>query len=195
MIHLTLIRSSQDFFISINRYATMLQVSPHLNGRLVCSQLSLQPLVLLPQILYSCQITSVVLRAHQQLLFPNGTEWIRSSAALKEKKVSVWSILDHSEWCKPYLIQDSSSSRSLKNWCRRCDSFSLARRPAAMLLILTKRPLTASRLSLTWEVSKALLAIRLSAWPLRSFRRSYKSTKTPKSHQNVLTENKIMNKV
>lgn len=79
MIHLTLIRSNQDFFISINRYATMLQVSPHLNGRLVCSKLSLQPLVLLPQILYSCQITSVVLRAHQQLLFPNGTEWIRSS--------------------------------------------------------------------------------------------------------------------
>lgn len=74
-----------------------------------------------------------------------------------------------------HLIQDSSSSRSLKNWCRRCDSFSLARRPAAMLLILVKRPFTASRLSLTWEVSKALLAIRLSAWPLRSFRRSWNS--------------------
>lgn len=71
-----------------------------------------------------------------------------------------------------YLIQDSSSSRSLKNWCRRWDSLSLARRPAAMLLILVKRPLTASRLSFTCEVSKALLAIRLSAWPFRSFRRS-----------------------
>lgn len=155
----------------------MLQVTPHLNGRLVCSKLSLQPLVFLPQILYSCQITSVVLRAHQQLLFPNWREWIQSSVQPQITQL-VWKIIDHSEWCKPYLIQDSSSSRSLKNWCRRCDSFSLARRPAAMLLILTKRPLTASRLSLTWEVSKALLAIRLSAWPLRSFKRSYKNTKT-----------------
>ena len=43
---------------------------PHLNGRLVGPQLCFQPLVLLPQILHSCQITSIVLRTHQQLLFP-----------------------------------------------------------------------------------------------------------------------------
>ena len=72
-----------------------------------------------------------------------------------------------------YLIQDSSSSMSRKNWCRRWDSFSLARREAAMLLIFWKRPLMVSRLSFTWEVSKALLVIRLSAWLLRSFRRSW----------------------
>lgn len=41
----------------------------YLNGRLVGSQLGLQSLVFLPQILYSCQITSVVLRTHEQLLF------------------------------------------------------------------------------------------------------------------------------
>lgn len=76
-----------------------------------------------------------------------------------------------------YLIQDSSSSRSLKNWCRRWDSLSLARRPAAMLLIFVKRPLTASRLSFTCDVSNALLAIRLSAWPFRSFRRSCREQK------------------
>lgn len=76
-----------------------------------------------------------------------------------------------------YLIQDSSSSRSLKNWCRRWDSLSLARRPAAMLLIFVKRPLTASRLSFTCDVSNALLAIRLSAWPFRSFRRSCRGQK------------------
>ena len=72
-----------------------------------------------------------------------------------------------------YLIQDSSSSMSRKNWCRRWDSFSLARREAAMLLIFWKRPLMVSRLSFTWEVSKALLVIRLSAWLFRSFRRSW----------------------
>ena len=43
---------------------------PHLNGRLVGPQLCFQPLVLLPQILHSRQITSIVLRTHQQLLFP-----------------------------------------------------------------------------------------------------------------------------
>lgn len=62
---------------------------------------------------------------------------------------------------------------SRKNWCRRWDSFSLARREAAMLLIFWKRPLMVSRLSFTWEVSKALLVIRLSAWLFRSFRRSW----------------------
>lgn len=61
---------------------------------------------------------------------------------------------------------------SRKNWCRRWDSFSLARREAAMPLIFWNRLLMASRLSFTWEVSKALLVIRLSAWLLRSFRRS-----------------------
>lgn len=74
-----------------------------------------------------------------------------------------------------YLIQDSSSSMSRKNWCRRWDSFSLARREAAMFLIFWKRPLMVSRLSFTWEVSKALLVIRLSAWLFRSFRRSWGS--------------------
>lgn len=73
-----------------------------------------------------------------------------------------------------HLIQDSSSSISRKNWCKRWDSFSFARRAAAMLLILWKRPLMVSRLSFTWEVSKALLVIRLSAWLFRSFRRSWK---------------------
>lgn len=73
-----------------------------------------------------------------------------------------------------HLIQDSSSSMSRKNWCRRWDSLSLARREAAMFLIFWKRPLMASRLSFTWEVSKALLVIRLSAWLLRSFRRSWR---------------------
>ena len=43
---------------------------PHLNGRIVGPQLCFQPLVLLPQILHSRQITSIVLRTHQQLLFP-----------------------------------------------------------------------------------------------------------------------------
>lgn len=73
-----------------------------------------------------------------------------------------------------HLIQDSSSSISRKNWCKRWDSFSFARRAAAILLILWKRPLIVSRLSFTWDVSKALLVIKLSAWLFRSFRRSWK---------------------
>lgn len=72
-----------------------------------------------------------------------------------------------------HLIQDSSSSMSRKNWCRRCDSLSFALREAAMFLIFWKRPLMVSRFSFTWEVSKALLVIRLSAWLFRSFRRSW----------------------
>lgn len=40
----------------------------YLNGRLVGSQLGLQPLVLLPQVLNSRQVPSVVLGTHQQLL-------------------------------------------------------------------------------------------------------------------------------
>ena len=36
----------------------------YLNGRLMGPQLSLQPLVLLPQILHSSQITSIVLRTY-----------------------------------------------------------------------------------------------------------------------------------
>lgn len=85
----------------------------------------------------------------------------------------------------PYLIQDSSSSRSLKNWCRRWDSFSLARRAAAMLLILAKRPLTPLRLSFTWDVSKASLDIRLSAWLFRSFSRSCREETDTQSHVKV----------
>lgn len=42
----------------------------HLNCGLVRSQLGLQPFVLLPQVLHTCQVSAIVLRAHQQLLLP-----------------------------------------------------------------------------------------------------------------------------
>lgn len=88
--------------------------------------------------------------------------------------VSMCSHARASNFQNTHLIQDSSSSISRKNWCKRWDSFSFARRAAAILLILWKRPLIVSRLSFTWDVSKALLVIKLSAWLFRSFRRSWK---------------------
>lgn len=71
-----------------------------------------------------------------------------------------------------YLIQDSSSSMSRKNWCRR-GLIQPSRWEAAMLLIFWKTAVDGVPRSFTWEVSKALLVIRLSAWLLRSFRLSW----------------------
>lgn len=58
---------------------TPVPLPSYLNGRLMRSQLRLQPLVLLPEVLNACQVTAVVLRADQQLLLPAGQGGLRSA--------------------------------------------------------------------------------------------------------------------
>ena len=138
----------------------------HLNRRFMARQLGFQTFMFLAQILNSCQVTAIVIRAYKQLLFPayahikfiqfhsqqcmsnmsfkntylHAVQYsAQKLAQLYNACLAVDQSINRLCWTihnMTYLIQASSSSISRKNWWSVWASFSRARLWAANVFTL-----------------------------------------------------------